>query len=81
MANNRKKKQDIMKIRVFLFIVVFALMLACFTGYAEKIWAVGDKGEEVKAVEARLIELGYLTGEADAGSDLLAAQRHACFRS
>lgn len=28
MANNRKKKQDIMKIRVFLFIVVFALMLA-----------------------------------------------------
>ena len=28
MANNRKKRQNIMKIRVFLFIVVFALMLA-----------------------------------------------------
>ena len=28
MAKNRKKKQDMVKIRVFLFIIVFALMLA-----------------------------------------------------
>ena len=45
--------------------LVFALMLTCFAGSADTVFAVGDSGEEVKAIEARLIELGYLTGEAD----------------
>lgn len=62
-------------------VLTTVMMLACCVGLADRIYTLGDEGEEVRAIEERLIELEYLEGEADGVFDadteqaLLAFQR------
>lgn len=51
--------------RFFCLIVAVILMISAIPALAYEELAKGSKGEEVKKLQERLIELGYLTGTAD----------------
>lgn len=52
-----------------VLLIVLAMVLAACIVFAcaeeQRVMQTGDKGEDVKAVQERLIELGYLNGKAD----------------
>lgn len=45
--------------------LIAAMCIACACAEEARVLQTGDKGEDVKAVQERLIQLGYLNGKAD----------------
>lgn len=59
--------------RIIALLLVLAITLAPIAafasvpgGYVNNIWKKGDKNEEVRKIQQKLISLGYLSGKADA---------------